>query len=311
MDWPLASKRQPVVGVIIPCFNQGIYVAEAVASVLRQTYAHTHAVVINDASTDHHSAALCDAAACSRVEIVHLSRNHGRALVRNVGLSALAKSDYVLMLDCDDVLESNYVAQLVTALENNPNAGIAYGVLQFVTHALSPIDRTWPNAPLDTSTMYLENQVPGPGALFRRAALSQTAGWRQQFTKHSGEDFDIWLQVVEAGWSVEWVKDAYYLYRQHSESFLATAGDERQFEVAANILALHLAQIKASVGVREYIERKFLPQITGSLRRGALLRFAKLALRIARIAPLPLVQSVMAYYADRARSALMRGRSGD
>src|SRR5262249_1450485 len=146
-------------------------------------------------------------------------------------------------VDCDDALSVDYVEKLVAALEAVPSAGLAYGVLRFCG-AVRNGEKSWPDRSFRRERMYLENVIPGPGTMIRAAALAQTAGWRSEFGLCSGEDYDIWLQVVEAGWHPLWVQDAIYHYFQHEASFLARARDDTQLEVALNILALHSAHIR-------------------------------------------------------------------
>ena len=255
------------VGVIVPCYNQGRFAAECVASIEAQTYPELQVVVVNDASTDD-SAALLEALATYRVRVAHLTRNLGRALVRNEAVRLLGDDvDYVLNVDCDDRLSPDYVARLVEALEREPRAGLAYGTLHFFGD-LRETNTSWPRAEYVHAERYLENRIPGPGVLFRAEALRQTAGWRAAFAPTGNEDVDIWLQVVEHGWTPVWVRDAVYHYRHHGGSFLSGANEMNQAKAALVILNHHRPGISETVGVDAYLERHVMPYLRGAVRAG-------------------------------------------
>jgi glycosyltransferase involved in cell wall biosynthesis len=273
MDTPASQELEhsdPLVGVIIPCFNQGQYASECVASLSVQTFKNWRAVLIDDASTDGLSAGLCEELASQRVAVIRLTRNAGRSLVRNVGAAELHDVDYVLSLDCDDFLSPDYIAHLVRCLQQDGRIGVVYGSLEYcgAGHGEGMPKRTWPTKEWQRSTMYLENSIPGPGAMFRKQALDDTVGWRAEFTSCSGEDYDIWLQVVEAGWLPAWETSAIYKYRQHSASFLARSTEHTRLTHDLAILSVHSRQIRRAGVTSEYVRMKLVPVFLSALRKG-------------------------------------------
>lgn len=294
----------PLVGIIVPCFNQGRFAAECVASLEAQTWTHWRAVVVDDASTDD-SAELMASLASDRVEIVRLTRNLGRALVRNEAVRRLGPVDYVLNVDCDDRLSATYVAALVAALEAERSAGLAYGTLHYFGDGSG--NRTWPLLPFEHASRFLENRIPGPGVMFRAEALAATRGWRREFTNASGEDWDIWLQVVERGWNVVWVRDAVYEYRQHAGSFLSGRPADLRMQHDLLLFALHHRAIRASGTLREFLAARLIPEIASAIRRRRLSRAAKLALPLLRSTPWTACSLLARHYASRLRGILGSG----
>lgn len=295
---------RPRVGVIIPCFNQGEFAGECVASLHAQTFRDWRAVIVDDASTDG-SAALLEPLADERVAVVHLDRNRGRALVRNKAVARLGgEVEFVLNVDCDDRLTPDYLEKLLRALEEHPRAGLAYGTLRFFGRE-ADAGRTWPDKSFDFERRYLENEIPGPGVLFRFAALAKTGGWRREFTS-GGEDWDIWLQVVEAGWEVVWVREAVYEYRQHPDSFLAQRTSETLVDMELNLLRLHAREIRGSCGLRTFLSRHMLPALLAALREGRLGRAAAIAAPLARHAPWAALSLAAGHYTRRLRAMLRR-----
>jgi glycosyltransferase involved in cell wall biosynthesis len=290
---------QPLVGVIVPCFNQGRFAAECIASIEAQTYSNVRVVVVNDASTDD-SAALLDALASDRVHIVHLQRNLGRALVRNEAVRRLGDDvDFILNVDCDDRLSPDYAARLVAALRVDAEAGLAYGTLHSFGDLRETAQTTWPTQEYVHEERFLDNRIPGPGVLFRAAALRETEGWRAAFAPTGNEDVDLWLQVVERGWRPVWVRDAVYHYRHHGSSFLSTRSEANRAASAVTVLAHHRAGIDETIGSRLFLEREVMPWLRGALRDGHFRDVAPVLGRLLRIAPLVTLRALGGYYAKR------------
>ena len=296
---------EPRVGVIVPCFNQGRFAAECVASLHAQTYRNWRAVVVDDASTDDSFEQLRGLNS-DKVAVVRLERNLGRALVRNEAVRRLGGGvDYILNVDCDDRLTPDYVSKLVHALEREPRAGLAYGTL-VLFGAPHPSGMTsWPSKPFEHSRRYLENVIPGPGVLFRASALHATQLWRKTFTHSSAEDWDIWLQVVEKGWDVLWVRDAIYEYRQHAASFLARSSEETQVDQHINILRHHATEIARSAGLEAYLSPQIIPALAGALRRFDPRRAWAIGVPLARHAPFAAAMLLARHYVRRLRAMLV------
>jgi glycosyltransferase involved in cell wall biosynthesis len=289
---------QPCVGVVVPCYNQGRFAAECIASLQQQTYPHWKAVLLDDASTDGVSGELCQALQRPRVAVVRFKRNRGRSLIRKEGVRRLGTVAYLLVLDCDDYLSPTYLSLLVAALEATPDAGLAYGTLHYFGDMRTD-QKTWPTTPYTPATRFLDNVIPGPGVLFRATALAETAGWRADFTECSGEDYDIWLQVVEHGWRPLWVTAAQYHYRQHSQSFLARTNLDKSIDVQLAILKHHVRAIRRSVGLDRYLDRFLLPPLVEALRIGLWRRAARILALLLRCCPVEAARSLIRYYSNR------------
>jgi len=214
-------SAQAEVTVVIPCFNHGRFLADCIGSLERQTHRAWRAIVLDDASTDGETPALCDALASERVSVVHVPENLGRAGVRNVGIE-MAKTEAILNLDADDMLAPEYLARTVPRLFESPRCGIVYTDYQRFG-GRSEILRA---RPFDPVAIYTTQYIFGCN-LFRKSAFQKTPGYRREFNI-GNEDWDIWLSIVEAGYTGAHVPEPLYLYRHHegawsSQSVLARA----------------------------------------------------------------------------------------
>lgn len=114
----------PTVTVVIPCFNHGRFVADAVRSCLAQESADVHVIVVNDGSNDGSTPEACDRCAAlspERVAVVH-QKNRGLPAARNAGFAEAKRrggvwvGEYLTFLDADDWIEPTFVTKLHAAL---------------------------------------------------------------------------------------------------------------------------------------------------------------------------------------------------
>ena len=121
---------RPLVSILIPTFNRRRYVAQALASALRQTYPSIEVIVINDGGEDVSD--IMRSFADDRIIFIDRKQNRGKAYSLNEALSR-ARGKYVTYLDDDDMYYPCHVETLVNALEHNPQYGAAYSDL-YKTH---------------------------------------------------------------------------------------------------------------------------------------------------------------------------------
>ncbi|NQT94640.1 MAG: glycosyltransferase [Lentisphaerae bacterium] len=112
----------PLVSVVIPVYNAARYVAQAVDSVLDQTYAPLQVIVVNDGSTDDTATVL--EPYLDRIEYCR-QENRGASASRNRGIE-LAKGKYIAFLDADDLWTPEKISRQVRVLEDNPQFGLVH-----------------------------------------------------------------------------------------------------------------------------------------------------------------------------------------
>lgn len=114
-----ALNEKGMVSVIVPCYNQAIYLPEALNSLLGQTYQCWEAIVVNDGSPDEtEKVALEYTWKDSRIKYV-FKENGGLSSARNKGIE-LAQGEFILPLDADDIIHPEYMEKAMEAFEDNP-----------------------------------------------------------------------------------------------------------------------------------------------------------------------------------------------
>jgi len=109
------------VSVIIPCYNDGAYIPDAVDSIKRQTFTDYEIVVINDGSTDKTTMDVLKQLEGNGVRVLH-KKNEGVSTARNYGITRSA-GEYILTLDADDKFSESFMERAVKILDDNTEIG--------------------------------------------------------------------------------------------------------------------------------------------------------------------------------------------
>jgi len=198
--------------VIIPCFNLGEYLDEAVESVLAQTCQDFEILVVDDGSTDPLTIRLLDDYVRPKTTVFRTS-NQKLAAARNF-LVARARGVYLCALDADDKLHPQYLEKTVEVLERN-------SAVVFVSTRMQMFGaetRLWPEAlRCDLPTLLLDDPVH-PAALHRRAAVLDVGGYDQQMPHQGNEDWDLSISLLETGGTGVILPDVLFYYRRRPGS---------------------------------------------------------------------------------------------
>lgn len=108
---------RPLVSIVIPCFNQGRWLQECLASIREQTYPRLEVIVVDDASDDPETRQILDGLGNDGAQtVIRLEANQGPAVARNIGIER-AQGRYVLPVDADNLLLPDAVMALVDQLQ--------------------------------------------------------------------------------------------------------------------------------------------------------------------------------------------------
>lgn len=193
------------VSVIMPCYNDGAYIEEAVASVYAQTYDNLELIVIDDGSDDTQTRDILEQLQKRGTIVLHT--DHLRpAGARNAGIRA-ATGKYILPLDSDDRIEPSYIEQAVEILERDEKIGVVYCHADLFGASSGP----WNLREYSLENMLVDNVV-FVTALFRRADWEAVGGFPITM-EHGVEDYDFWLSILELGREIYQLPDTLFHYR--------------------------------------------------------------------------------------------------
>ncbi len=211
-----------LVSVVIPAYNVADYIEQSIFSVVSQTYKELEIIVVDDGSTDA-TAAIADAYAKqdTRIRIITQS-NKGLAAARNTGI-ANAHGDYVCILDSDDIMLPNKIAEQYAFLDSHPEYNIAYSDLYHFMDGKKSVYHH-PIAPLSTPhyESLLYGNVINPNTVFFRRSLFEKYGGFDESIR-SAEDWEYWLHVAWNGSTFGYQPIKLTLYRVRNNSLSANA----------------------------------------------------------------------------------------
>ena len=192
------------VSVIMPCYNDGKYIEEAVESVFAQTYKNIELIVIDDGSDEQETIDILNRLGD---RIVLLKTNHLRpAGARNYGITR-ATGKYILPVDSDDKIDSTYVAKAVEILEKNQNIGVVYCEADLFGEKSGK----WDLPSYSFDKMLLDNVV-FVTALFYREDWEKVGGFNTHMLAGM-EDYDFWLAILALGKEIYQIPEILFQYR--------------------------------------------------------------------------------------------------
>jgi glycosyltransferase involved in cell wall biosynthesis len=189
-----AAAVGPVVSVILPTYNRGHFIGEAVASVLSQSFTDFELIVVDDGSSDN-TAAVMQGVADPRV--IYLRQvNKGRSNARNHALSR-ARGHYIAFLDSDDLYMPGKLTMQVDYLDAHPATGMVYTSAHCIDYSGNPLAENYRASVsgwIYTSIAFFRPvTITLPTVMARRELFAQTGGFDENM--HRFEDTDMWRRI--------------------------------------------------------------------------------------------------------------------
>lgn len=205
---------QPLVSIIMPAFNAAPYIAEAVRSVINQSYTKWELIVINDGSDDN-TDEICSAFQESRIQYLE-QFNQGVSVARNKGLD-FARGEYICFLDADDVLPLNSIEVRMNKFLQDPSLMFVDGVVSVLDETLTKELRTYKPSfrgnPLLELFRLRDSCFFGPSWL-----IKYKKPFRLREDLSHGEDLFFFMNLARAGGIYDYVEDEVLLYRRHANA---------------------------------------------------------------------------------------------
>jgi hypothetical protein len=229
---------EPLVSVVMPCFNAGKHVAEAVASILTQTHRALELIVVDDGSTDGTAATLA-AIDDPRLVILRNSGNSGIVETLNRGFAA-ARGEFIARMDADDVALPVRIEKQIRHLRAHPELAVVGTGVAYIDEDGRPL--VSPRLPPRSANvirwrLLAGNCIHHPTVVFRRSALVMPI---YSAASPDAEDYALWLRLSRSV-PLGNLPERLLLMRRHRASVSALHGT-RQAASAAAALAGHVAE---------------------------------------------------------------------
>jgi len=277
-DGSSPGREPATVAVVIPCWNDGDFLPEAIGS-LRDDEG-LECVVVDDGSTDPKTVDVLRKLEASGVRVIRQGANLGVSAARNRGL-AETSAPYVFPLDADDLAIPGAIAKMRARLDEHPEAAVCYGdSIDFGIHELV---RAVP-ATLDPYRLRYANEYPMT-ALYRRSALEQLGGWQRLLPEiDSRQDWNLWLSLAESGAGAVYAGEGFLTHAYRTQAARLSSRGRAHHRRLSDALAAQHPGVFTQVRLhrrRSSLSRPrriLYPFVYGRRRRSSLELRAKVAL---------------------------------
>lgn len=210
---------QPLISVIIPCYNQSHFLPQAVTSVINQTYKNWEIIIINDGSLDTTSTVakqLISANPQHKIILVE-QVNLGLSMARNAGIAA-ANGEYIIPLDADDILVENALTCLLEICLKSHVPCVAFGSYQM----FGTENRTVPSYDLYSPETIKQSNMIHPSSLYHKSVLDSVSGYKAEM-KEGYEDWEFWVNCHKHSIPFFGTREVVVNYRRAHGSMLEKA----------------------------------------------------------------------------------------
>lgn len=220
--------RNTLVSIIIPCYNSGAFLADAIESALGQTWPNIEIIIVDDGSTDN-SLDIARQYTCQPNIKVFERANHGSAATRNFGFLKSA-GDFIQYLDADDVLSSDKISKQLELLSNYDEGFISSCPWFFfksnVQEAVFRPQGVWDNfKPID----WLVAAWTGGGMmqtacwLTPRSVVAAAGPWNESFRRNPNDDGEFFCRAILQSKGILFQPASSVFYRRHEGQRVSTS----------------------------------------------------------------------------------------
>ena len=208
------------VSIIIPCYNQGEFLYDAIDCSLNQTYKNIEVIVVNDGSTDNTR----DVAHSYGPKITYIEQeNRGLSVARNLGIKT-STGKWIITLDADDKIHLDYAKRLIGVDDIVCSYRRCFGD--------NEDECKLPKIHPTHNDFLLQNHL-FCCSMFKKEIWEKIGGYdEQQFIRgeqgvNGFEDYKFWLRATKAGYTITVVPEFMFFYRKHGVSMVSEANMNR------------------------------------------------------------------------------------
>lgn len=182
------TNEKPIISVITPYFNGGKYIEQTAKSVLNQTFPFFEWIIVDDGSKKDDASLLDELQKTDcRIRVYH-KKNEGVSVARNYAVEK-SETEYILPLDCDDLIEPTFIEYCWWMLEKNPKASWAY----CDSVGFQDMEYVWTTS-FNPELLKKQNHLTNC-AIIRKSDFLAVDGYTTEHL-HCHEDWHLWLKLV-------------------------------------------------------------------------------------------------------------------
>jgi len=209
------------VSIIIPCFNQGHYLREALQSIEQCGDKNLYEIIIvNDGSTENATINILEEYKRKGYTVID-QPNKGLGAARNAGIK-IAGGKYIIPLDSDNKIRPEMLHEGIKLLDASPDIDVVYGDAEYFGEKTG----LWKNGEFNLQRMMIENYIDAC-AMFRKSTWEKVNGYDEKMPAMGCEDWDLWLRIAFDGGKFRYVNKILFDYRYSSFSMIRIIQQEK------------------------------------------------------------------------------------
>lgn len=205
---------KPIISIIVPCYNQAMYMRDALDSVLASTFQDWECVIVNDGSKDETLKIAKEYEQKDERFLVVDIPNGGLANARNVGIRH-SHGKYILPLDSDDKIGEKYIELSVSYLDQHPDTKLVNCLCKY----FGDFDEIKQMPSYNYDALLWQNLFLA-SSVYRREDYDKTVGYNTNM-RHGHEDWDFWLSLLKPDDKVYRIPEILFFYRKHGVSMVS------------------------------------------------------------------------------------------
>lgn len=204
---------EPLISVVIPCYNHGEFLDDAVNSIPIKKFPFVEIIIVNDGSTDPKTLSVLERLEKGSIKVIH-QVNSGLGAARNKGISQ-ATGKYILPLDSDNELLEPYFSMGIALLEENENIAVVYGNPLFFgsQNGVNVVPE------FNLQALITANFIDAC-AIFRKSAWLKVGGYDEKMPYMGVEDWEFWLNLSFSGFKFKKIDAVAFKYRVLENSMI-------------------------------------------------------------------------------------------
>tara|TARA_R110002050_G_scaffold74772_4_gene160151 strand:+ start:54587 stop:55426 length:840 start_codon:yes stop_codon:yes gene_type:complete len=210
------NKHNPLVSVVIPCYNDAQFIEQTIDCVLNQTYKNIEIIVVDDGSNLEDKRVLKNIK--PKITKLITQENLGQSAARNKGVHE-AKGDYILVLDSDDYFESTFCKKAIKVFFNNKEVKLITSLVNRMVDD-KIVDVFKPRGG-KIEQFILNNQLTG-SCVFMKSDFNAVNGYDEKMNK-GFEDWEFYIRVLKAGGVAHIINEPLFFYRLRANSTTSKA----------------------------------------------------------------------------------------
>lgn len=239
------------VSIIVACYNQSLFLDEALESVLNQTEKNWECIIVNDGSTDESDTIAEKWTKKDSRFICFHQKNSGLCRARNFGIEK-AKGEFILPLDADDKLGKDYLKLGLEAFNNRENLKLVYSLAEKIGEEKG----LWELPDFNLYNLSRRNMI-FCSAIFRKRDWEKVNGYDINMV-YGWEDWELWIAFLKNGGNVFKLDYVGFYYRIKTESMLKSI-DNKKSKYLLNYLSVKHADFFVNYygSFKEMEEKKY------------------------------------------------------